>query len=249
MATTIKKIHEWFYYLMENTVTKETNDKIAKVKSKKTKGLEDLAERIVQTRTEYRKDTLVNIYRMMNEVKLEFLAEGEKVNDEITLLEPAITGNFYEDTNFAEDRNACVVNSRVTNVVQAMLQQVKGTFNGLNLENGGASIDSITDATTGAVNGEVTPGKTVTITGKKIRVVPEEGETEQNCITWTNLDTQQVVEQEDALAVNDPSKIILQLPALISGTYSLTVKTLFSSNAVNLKAPRYITSNIKLEVK
>jgi hypothetical protein len=117
IMSTTKKIFEWFYYLMENTVTRETNDKIAKVKSKKTKSLEDLAERIVQTRTEYRKDTLVNIYRMMNEVKLEFLAEGDRVNDEITLLEPAITGNFYEDTNFSEDRNACVINSRVTNVV------------------------------------------------------------------------------------------------------------------------------------
>ncbi|MDR2148979.1 MAG: DUF4469 domain-containing protein, partial [Tannerella sp.] len=228
MATT-KKIYEWFYYLMENTVTKETNDKIAKVKSKKTKTLDDLAERIVQTRTEYRKDTLVNIYRMMNEVKLEFLAEGEKVNDEITLLEPAITGNFYEDENFDESCNACVINSRVTNPVLAMLRQVKGTFNGLNLENGGASIDGVTDATTGSVNGEITPGKTVTVTGKKIRVVPEEGETEQSCITWTNVETQQVVEQEDALTVNDPSKLILQLPALPAGTYSLTVKTLFSS--------------------
>ncbi|MDR2146064.1 MAG: DUF4469 domain-containing protein, partial [Tannerella sp.] len=157
--------------------------------------------------------------------------------------------NFYEDENFDESRNACVVNSRVTNPVLAMLRQVKGTFNGLNLENGGASIDGITDSATGSVNGEVTPGKTVTVTGKKIRVVPEEGETVESCITWTNVETQQVVEQEDALTVNDPSRIILQLPALTPGTYSLIIKTLFSSGSINLKAPRYITSNIRLEVK
>jgi hypothetical protein len=130
-----------------------------------------------------------------------------------------------------------------------MLRQVKGTFNGLNLENGGASIDSITDAATGAVNGEVTPGKTVTVAGKKIRVLPEEGETVESCITWTNLDTSAVVEQEDVPAVNDPGKIILQLPMLTPGMYSLTVKTLFSNTSTTLKAPRYITSNVKLEVK
>jgi len=130
-----------------------------------------------------------------------------------------------------------------------MLRQVKGTYNGLNLENGGATIDSVTDSATGAVNGEITPGKTVTVTGKKIRIVPQEGETVESCITWTNTDTQQVIEQEDAPVVNDPSKIILQLPELPAGFYSLTVKTLFSSAANSLKAPRYISSKGKLEVK
>ena len=246
---TIKKIYEWFFYLIENTVTPDPTDRIAKVKSKKTKGIEDLADRIVQKRTEYRKDTLVNIFQMMNEAKLELLAEGEKVNDGITLLEPAITGNFYEDTGFVEGRHTCVVNSRVTSTVLAMLRQVKGTYNGLSLENGGASIDAVTDSATGAVNSVITPGKTVTITGKKIRVIAEEGETVENCITWTNLNTQQVIEQEDAPVVNDPSRIILQLPELTAGLYSLTIKTLYSSASITLKAPRYITSKVKLEVK
>jgi len=246
---TVKKIHEWFYYLIENTVTPDPTDRIAKVKSKKTKGIGDLADRIVQKRTEYRKDTLVNIYRMMNEAKLEFLAEGEKVNDEITLLEPAIAGNFYENPAFVEGRHNCVVNSRVTTAVQAMLRQVKGTYNGLSLDNGGAAIDSITDSTTGAVNGEITPGKAVTIAGKKIRVVPEEGETVASCIIWTNLDTQQIIEQEDAPVVNDPSKLILQLPELMAGTYTLGIKTLFSSPSATLKESRYITSKAKLTVK
>ena len=246
---TIKKIYEWFFYLIENTVTPDPTDRIAKVKSKKTKGIDDLAERVVKKRTEYRKDTLINIYRMMNEARLEFLSEGEKVNDEITLLEPAITGNFYEDTNFTDSRHSCVINSRVTNTVQAMLRQVKGTYNGLSLENGGASIDGVTDSATGSVNGEITPGKTVTVTGKKIRVVPEEGETVESCITWTNLNTQQVIEQEDALVVNDPSKLILQLPLLPAGVYSLTIKTLFSTTTNMLKEPRFISSKVKLEVK
>ena len=75
----------------------------------------------------------------------------------------------------------------------------------------------MTDSATGAINGEITPGKAVTIAGRKIRVVPEEGETVASCITWTNLDTQQIIEQEDAPVVNDPSCIILQLPQLQPG--------------------------------
>jgi hypothetical protein len=130
-----------------------------------------------------------------------------------------------------------------------MLRQVKGVYNGLTVENGGASIDGVADTVTGSVTGEATPGKTVTITGKKIRVVPEEGETVESCITYTQTETGQVFAQEDAPAINDPSKILLQLPALPQGTYTLTLKTLFSSGSLLLKAPRYITSKMKLEVK
>ncbi len=244
-----KKIYEWLFYLIENTVTKEEGDKTAKVKSRKTKSIEDLADRIVQERTEYRRDTIVNIIKLVNSTKLEFLAQGEKINDGITLLEPAIAGNFYDDTTFVDGTHSCIINSRVTNDVHAMLSQVKGTYNGLSLENGGASIDGITDSTTGSTTGEVTPGKTITITGNKIRVIPEEGETAESCITYTNLETQQVIIQSDPLVINDPSRLVLQLPELAKGSYSLTVKTLFSNNSTLLKAPRYLTAKVKLEVK
>ena len=248
MANT-KRNYKWFFYLIENAVTREDGNRIAKVKSKKTKGIEDIAERIVQTRTEYRKDTLVNIYRMMNEAKMELLLEGEKVNDEFNLYEPTITGNFYDDPHFEESRHHCLVNTRITAAAQARFRRVKGVYNGLMLENGGALIYSITDITTGTINGEVTPGKTIIITGKKIRIVPEAGETTASCITYTNVDTLLEVEQENTPVVNDPSKVILQLPELAKGTYSLTIKTLFSNNTTLLTAPRYITAKAKLTVK
>lgn len=246
---TLKKIFEWMFYLIENTLTADTTDKVARVKTKKTKTAEDIADRIVRERTEYRKDTIVNIINMANAAKLEFLSQGEMVNDGLVIFEPAITGTFYESAEFDESRNACVVNTRVNNNVHAMLRQVKAVYGGLTVENGGAAITGITDTVTGATDGTVTPGKTITVTGKKIRVTPEEGETAESCITYTNLDTQEIVSQEDPPAINDPGKIVLQLPMLGTGTWSMTVKTLFSSSGALLKAPRYITSKIKLKVE
>ena len=246
---TVKKIYEWLFYLIENTVTADPTDKIAKVRSRKTKSVEDIAERIVQERTEYRKDTIVNIINMANKVKLDFCAQGERVNDGLILFEPTITGNFYEDTTFVEGKHNCVLNTRVTNDVHKMLAQVKGSYYGLTLENGGASIDGIMDSATGILNGIVTPGKTITITGNKIRIIPREGEKVESCITYTNLETKDVIWQEDALVINDPSKIVLQLPILKSGAYSLTIKTLYSTASTTLKEPRYITSKMNIVVK
>jgi hypothetical protein len=246
----IKKIFEWFFYLIENIITPDPTDKIAKVRTGKTKKIDDLAEFIVQERTEYRKETMVNILTLANTAKLKFLSQGHSVNDGITILEPAITGTFVEKTDFDESRHSSVINAHVTNSVQAMLKQVQATYGGLTVENGGAVITGVIDSFTGAANGVITPEKIVTILGTKIRVVPEEDETVESCITYTNLATDAVVIQEDPPGLNDPSKIMLKLPALAPGFYSLTLKTLFTaSGSPPLKAPRYITFKGKLQVK
>ena len=129
-----------------------------------------------------------------------------------------------------------------------MYSQVKGTYNGLTVENGGASIDGIIDSATGAITGEVTLGKVITLSGKKIRVVPEEGETVESCITYTDIATGLVINQNNLPVINDPSKLVFQLPALNEGSYTLTVKMLFTSAKIVLKAPRYITLKTKLIV-
>ena len=68
---TVKKIYEWLFYLIDNAVTTLVdNDKIAKVKTSKTQGIDDLAARIVQERTEYRKETIVNILTLANAAKI-----------------------------------------------------------------------------------------------------------------------------------------------------------------------------------
>jgi hypothetical protein len=219
----VKKIFEWLYYLIDNVLSHDENDKIAKVRSKKTKGIDDIAERIVQERTEYRKETIVNILKMVNDVKLNFLAQGEMINDGLVIYEPTITGNFDDSAEFDGSRHNCVINVHAGSDIHAMLRQVKGVYSGLTVENGGAEITGISDNTTGSTDGKVTPGKIVTITGKKIRIVPEEDETVESCITYTHQGTHQVIPQADPPVINDPSKIVLQLPPLDAGLYTLTL--------------------------
>jgi hypothetical protein len=42
---------------------------------------------------------------MANSVKLDFLAQGEMINDVPVIFEPTITGNFTDSTEFDESRN------------------------------------------------------------------------------------------------------------------------------------------------
>jgi hypothetical protein len=246
----LKKIYKWLYYLIENAITPDPNDKLAKVKAGRSNGVTDIAHEIKVEGSEHSEATIIDLLTRANTVKMKMMSRGETVNDGIAFYEPAITGNFFDNTTFDESRNTCVINIRVNREVRQMLQQVKAEYTGYTVDNGGAAITGITDAKTGELNGVITPGKIVTITGSKIRVVPEEeGETAADCITWTNIATQEVIVQEDDPATNDPSKIMLTVPPLDKGVYTLTLKTMFSTTSTTLKAPRYITAKAKLEVK
>jgi hypothetical protein len=246
----LKKLYTWLFYLLENAITPDPNDKYAKVKSGRNNGMTDIAHEIKVEGSEHTEATIIDLLTRANSVKMKMLSRGEKVNDGIAFYEPAITGSFYENTTFDESRNTCVINIRVNRDVHLMLQQVKAEYTGYTVDNGGAVIKGVTDAKTGELNGVITPGKIATIVGNKIRIVPEEGETVADCITWTSVATQEVTVQEDDPATNDPSKIMLTVPPLAPGFYTLALKTLYSSSgSPSLKAPRYISLKGKLQVK
>ena len=50
------------------------------------------------------------------------------------------------------------------------------------------------------------------------------------------------------IIMNDPSKVVVQVPDLSRGTYRLTFKTLFSTQGRDLNEPRFITFKIRLKV-
>ena len=247
MTNPIKKIYEWSYYLVNNVLTEKEGDKIAKVKRKKTRHMTDIANRIVKERTEYRAETILNIAKMINDTKKAYISEGDSVNDGLFIFEPTITGSF-SNTEFDDSIHTCVVNTRATKEMNEVLMQVTGTYNGHTVENGGASIDKIVDLITNLDTGEVTSGKVVTLTGNKIRIVPEEGETPEDCIYITSHGTEQVYSPSDPLIINDPSKLVFTLPTLPADYYTLSIKTLFSNTSTDLKHPRYIILKIKLAV-
>ena len=243
-----KKIFEWLFYLIENHLTPEEGDYFAKIRSQKTKTIDDIADRIVKERTEFRKETIVNIISLVNDAKIEFLSQGNSVNDGITIYEPAITGVFDGETNYDEKKNKCVVNTHSTKEVRTMLENVRPSYSGLTVDNGGAVIEKVVDSFTASVNEFITPGKAITITGKKIRIVLDEDVPLEEGVIFTKEDTKEEFYLDTPIIMNDPSKVVIQVPDLSRGTYRLTFKTLYSSTSATLKAPRYITFKMKLSV-
>ena len=97
------------------------------------------------------------------------------------------------------------------------------------------SIVQVTDVKTGSVNELLTPGRNLKIAGNKIKIA---GDNVDNGVYFINQDTQERIKVDVSdLVTNNPSELIIVIPALVAGMYKVEVTTQFT-NSVLLKEPR-----------
>jgi len=101
----------------------------------------------------------------------------------------------------------------------------------------GVYIAQVTDVKTGSINDVLTPGRNLRINGLRIRIA---GDNPACGIAFINQDTaaRTAVDPTD-IAVNNPSELMIIIPALAPGTYRIEVATQFGGNSkALLKEPR-----------
>jgi hypothetical protein len=98
-------------------------------------------------------------------------------------------------------------------------------------------IAQVTDVKTGSVNDVLTPNRNLRIQGSKLKIA---GENEANGVYFVNQASQARVKVEASDIVNNnPSELIIVIPALEAGSYKLELATQYGSNSRNLlKEPR-----------
>ena len=135
-----------------------------------------------------------------------------------------------------------------TAALRAEVDQVALEFSGVVRDMGGANISLVKDVTTGKTDGTVTPGGILDVTGSKIRSVNADG-TGLGLLTLVNTTDQSVAATITLLAINDPKRLMFNIPAdLAKGSYQLTLETWFSTNSTQLKQSRTLTYAIPLVV-
>ena len=94
----------WNVYLRPNTLTKD-NDRncIADVYSHSpTQRNEDIAALITKERSEFRKETILNILNMRDKAVLDFIRDGLSVMDGVSQISPRVSG-VWETENSSYD--------------------------------------------------------------------------------------------------------------------------------------------------
>ena len=109
-----------------------------------------------------------------------------------------------------------------------------------------AYIAQVTDVKTASANDLLTPNRNLRIAGSKIKIA---GENAGNGVYFVNIATQERTRVDNSdMVTNNPSEIIVVIPELAPGEYTLTITTQYSSSNAALKEPRTATFDRTLTV-
>lgn len=232
--------NQWQVYLRPNALTKD-NDKdcIAHVHlNGATLTNEDVAERIIGERSEYRKDTILNILKLRDNTVKSFIQECSSFRDGLVQITPRISGVWEnEASNFDPAVHKRTVDLVPTADLRNMLDGI--TVKVMGTSSASAKITAITDSATGLKDGTITIGDDIIIDGEKIKIT-DEADQSQGIFIVDSTGTEHRVTRR--LTVNKPSHIIARVPSTVTaGAVTVKIRTNYSGSKNPLSAIREIT--------
>lgn len=237
MATTD---NVWSFDLDEFSVTKDVlNDFVARVRTRGSLTIADIATLICEERTEYRPETIENIQKLVDEKIRQMVRKGFSVVTGTANYLPTITGVFIGTKGDIDPNiHKCEVSITPSNAMRREVAKVKPEFSGRAKSAGGARIALVKDVITDRVDGFITPGGQLDVSGIKIRCLGADGKS-AGSIKLINNETDATAATITSLAINDPSRLIFVVPAdLAKGVYRMEMETYFSTPTTVLKKPR-----------
>ena len=231
-----------FYSITPLAIAQDENTGwTAKVKTKSA-GIEDAADLVLEAGNEYTRETLIAVFSHMEGAIRTLIAQGYSVTTANATFQPVIKGTFAKSGAWDDEANALSCTVTASKSLKASLAALRPVFTGQVDTAGGALIDSVTDATTGLADGTITAGGVITVTGRKIKCVGEDG-VSAGTIEFLDAQAGDAVAQVSTIVHNACSKLILVCPELAAGSYVLEVTTYYATGAP-LKSARKITSGV-----
>ncbi|MDR2764024.1 MAG: DUF4469 domain-containing protein [Tannerella sp.] len=243
MTKIFHRIKVWLY---RNLLTRDNpNDYIARVNAERSLGIGDVCESAVT-----RGGADVSAAAMEHAVSLflkemgYLLCDGFSVNTGWFTAGVHVRGVFDSpDETFDPKKHTLLFEFHQGALLRRELETV--TVEVLGLAETGATIAQVVDVKTGSVNSLLTPGYNLKITGDKLRIA---GSSTANGVYFTDTITGERTRVDATdIVVNNPSELIILIPALAAGTYLLEVTTQYAVGSL-LKEPRTATFEKPLTV-
>lgn len=202
----------------------------------------EIADRIVTKRTEYRKETIVNILGLADQEKANAIAEGKSVVDGVGQYLINVSGVFSgEKAPFNPDIHKLGVTYTPGKLLRDTLKN--NVVVSTQTATTGPVVNEFIDSTTGEKNLQLTSSGPAVINGVNIKVVGEDPEV-GIYLTPSEGEPKKV----SLLIHNNPSTVTFMLPTLADGAYTLSLKTQFGSGRSLVKEPRTYTFPVVLYV-
>lgn len=227
--------------LYDNAVTEVKGDYVGKPVVTGTLHNGEIADRIVAKRTEYRKETIVNILELADQEKVNAIAEGKSVVDGV--------GQYLVNVGGSFDGEKAPFNPKIHKLGVAYTpgKLLRDTLKTVTVETRpavtGPIINEIVDTTTNEKNLQLTSSGPAVISGTNIKIM---GDNPLVGIYFTPAEGEAI--KAGMLIHNNPSKVTFMLPELQDGEYTLSVTTQYSAGNNTVKEPRTYTFPVLLYV-
>jgi hypothetical protein len=241
-------LHKIKAQLYDNALTEKPNDFIARVVSEKSLNIKDIC---LAATTRGGSD--ISAAAMEHAVNLWLkemaysLCDGFSVNTGWFTAQANIRGSFFGPTEkFSPDKHSVSFEFNKGSLLRKELGSVE--VNILGVADASLFIAQVIDVKTGSVNEMLTPNRNLRVSGGRIKIV---GGNEANGVYFVNTQTSErfKVDAKD-IVNNNPSELIIVIPALEAGEYKLEIKTQYSNNKTNLlKEPRTAVFDRSLNVE
>lgn len=242
-----KKKSVWEVYLRPNTLTKDNDrDCIADVHAHAaTQRNEDIAETITKERSEFRKETIINILNMRDKAVKDLIEEGLSFMDGLVQISPRVSG-VWETENSPYDEK---VHKRTVDLIPTA--DLRTALDAIGVKVLGAKetssrITEITDTATGLKDGTLTIGDDIIIEGDKLKI--DETDAAQGVFFKAANGTEYKTKRR--LSVNKPSQIIARVPKEVpAGAVTVIVRTKYTGSATTIKTPREVAFKLPCTAK
>lgn len=239
-------LHKIKAYLYDNLLTKDNpNDYIARTVSERSLDVKQICEAAVNrggadvTASAMEHATALFLKEMAYQ-----LCDGYSVNTGYFTAGTVIRGVFDSPTEtFNSEKHSILFQFNQGERLRAEIANIEISI--LGIADASSAILQVKDVKSGTINDILTPGRNLKITGSKIKVA---GDNPANGIFFVNSVTEDRIRVEaDEIAINNPSELMVIIPAVPSGTYRVEVVTQYAVGSL-LKEPRTATFDKVLTV-
>lgn len=228
MATNDPKKHSITGNLVANMLTEREDDYTFNVTYTANRTIKDLCKLAAAGKSKFTASELESAYNDLKEQAKTELFTSATVEFGFTNNMLGVDGPFIgPEAKFDPAVNSvtmrCVPRTEFKSDLESISVIVGQVSEGL------PTITKVTDVVTGEVNARITPGGSLNGTGKRVRIVGEEGKPVGFFFINTNDQTEKAVPMT-ALSRNDPSYFSFIIPSLPDGSYYLEVATQAGTN-------------------
>jgi hypothetical protein len=232
MAVIFHKIKAWLH---PNVLTKNPDDLFARVASERTVKTKEICESSVSRGgADISAAAIEHAVTLFLKEMAYLLCDGFSVNTGYFTATVLIKEPFDSPTEkFDTKKHYVLFDFHQGTLLRKELEFVEVEI--LGVADTTLHVVQVTDVKTGSVNDLLTPNRNLRIAGSKIKIV---GTDESIGVYFVNQDTTERTKVDPSeFVTNNPSELIIVIPALLSGTYKLEVTSQYAVGSI-LKEPR-----------